>query len=95
MTQSSLQVGNIVHVGVPQITDYTGKFITLSPVNPQTHVVELCECSHGSEMKEQLWTYMSYGPFKNKYSMQNGLRIVRSQMIQFSLQFIILNRSNE
>ncbi|RKU15298.1 GNAT family N-acetyltransferase [Candidatus Poribacteria bacterium] len=73
MTQSSLQVGNIIHVGVPQITDYTGKFITLSPVNPQTDVVELYECSHGSEMKEQLWTYMSYGPFKNKYNMQKWL----------------------
>lgn len=73
MTQSSLQVGNIIQVGVPQITDYTGKFITLSPVNPQTDVIELYECSHGSEMKEQLWTYMSYGPFKNKYSMQKWL----------------------
>lgn len=45
MTESSLQVENIiepiVHVGVPQKTDYTGKFITLSPVNPQTDVVEL------------------------------------------------------
>ena len=66
MTQSSLQVGNIVepivHVGVPQKTDYTGKFIALSPVNPQTDVAELYRCSHGSDVKEQIWTYMNYGP---------------------------------
>jgi len=58
MTQSSLQVGNIVepivHVGVPQKTDYEGKFISLSPINPQTDVAELYRCSHGSDVKEQI-----------------------------------------
>ena len=58
MTQSSLQVGNLVQpiarVDVPQRTDYAGKFITLSPVNPQTDVAELYECSHGSDVKEQI-----------------------------------------
>ena len=38
MTQSSLQVGNVVqpiaHIDLPQRTDYVGKFVTLSPVNP-------------------------------------------------------------
>ena len=74
MTQSSLPVGNIVqstvHVGVPQRTNYEGKFITLSPVNPQTDVVELYKCSHGSDTKERIWTYMSYGPFDSTHSMQ-------------------------
>ena len=77
MTQSSLPVGNIVeliaHVDLPQRADYAGKFIRLSPVNPQTDVAELYECSHGSDVKEQLWTYMSYGPFDNKHSMQTWL----------------------
>ena len=57
MTQPSLQVGNIVqpitHADVPQKTDYEGKFITLSPVNPQTDVAELYECSHGSDVKNE------------------------------------------
>ena len=77
MTQSSLQVGNIVQpiarVDVPQKTDYKGKFVTLSPVNPQTDVRELYECSHGSDIKEQIWTYMSYGPFNSTYNMHKWL----------------------
>ena len=77
MTQSSLPVGNIVqstvHVGVPQRTDYEGKFITLSPVNPQADVAELYDCSHGSVSKEQIWTYMSYGPFDGTNGMQKWL----------------------
>ena len=77
MTQSSLQVGNIVQpiarVDVPQRADYVGQFIRLSPVNPQTDVTELYECSHGSEIKEQIWTYMSYGPFDSTYSMHKWL----------------------
>ena len=77
MPQSLLPVGNIVHstalVGLPQRTDYEGKFIRLSPVNPQTDVAELYECSHGSDVKAQIWTYMSYGPFDNTRSMQKWL----------------------
>ena len=77
MTQSSLPVGNIIkpiaHIQPHQKVNYKGKFITLSPVNPQTDVVELYECSHGSVSKEQIWTYMSYGPFDSRSSMQKWL----------------------
>ena len=71
------QLGNIVrpitNVDLPQRTNYIGKFIRLSPINPQTDVSELYECSHGSDIKEQIWTYMSYGPFDNKHSMRGWL----------------------
>ena len=77
MTQPSLQVGNsvqpITHIDVPQKIDYKGKFIILSPVNPQTDVAEPYECSHGSDIKEQIWTYMSYGPFDGTHSMRKWL----------------------
>ncbi|RKU08385.1 GNAT family N-acetyltransferase [Candidatus Poribacteria bacterium] len=77
MTQPSLQVGNIVQpitpVDVPQKADYEGKFITLSPINPQTDVAELYRCSHGSDVKEQIWTYMSYGPFNSTHDMHKWL----------------------
>lgn len=77
MTQSSLPVGNVVepvtHIDLPHRTDYEGKFIRLSPVNPQTDVAELYEHSHGSQTQEQIWTYMSYGPFDSKRSMQTWL----------------------
>ncbi len=77
MTQSSLPVGNIIkpigHIEFPQRRGYEGKFITLSPVNPQTDVAELYECSHGSDVKERIWTYMSYGPFDSTHDMHKWL----------------------
>lgn len=77
MTQASLQTGNTVQpiasVDLPQRTDYAGKFITLSPVDPQADVAELYKCSHGSDVKKQIWTYMSYGPFNSTHSMQEWL----------------------
>ena len=77
MPQSSLPVGNIVQptasIGLPQRTDYEGKFIRLSSVNPQGDRTDLYECSHGSVNKEQIWTYMSYGPFDSTHSMQKWL----------------------
>ena len=79
MTQPFLPVGDIVKpiasVDLPQRTDSAGKFIALSPVNPHADVVELYECSHGSDIKEQIWTYMSYGPFDSKRSMQMWLEV--------------------
>ena len=79
MTQPFLPVGDIVKpiasVDLPQRTDYVGKFVTLFPVNPHADVAELYECSHGSDIKEQIWTYMSYGPFDSKRSMQMWLEV--------------------
>ena len=79
MTQPFLPVGDIVKpiasVALPQRTDYVGKFVTLSPVDPKADVAELYECSHGSDIKEQIWTYMSYGPFDSKHSMQMWLEV--------------------
>ena len=77
MTQSPLQVGNTVQsptsVDLPQRTDHVGKFITLSPVDPHADVAELYACSHGSDIKEQIWTYMSYGPFDSTHDMHKWL----------------------
>ena len=77
MTQSSLQVGNtiqpIASVDLPQRTDYEGKFIRLSSIDSQVDVEELYECSHGSDIKEQIWTYMSYGPFDSTHDMRKWL----------------------
>lgn len=77
MADSSLPVGNavepIAHGGVPRRTDYTGEFVTLSLVNPQADVEELYAGTHGSAAKEQVWTYMGYGPFENAGSMERWL----------------------
>lgn len=68
-------IKSLAHADLPRQTDYEGEFIVLSPVNPQTDAEELYECTHGSDMKEQVWTYMGYGPFDSVHSMQRWLEI--------------------
>ncbi len=78
MTQSSLPVGEIVEPtgqgGLPRRTDYVGQFITLSPVDPQADVEQLFVGTHGSARKEQVWTYMGYGPFETDGQMLGWLQ---------------------
>lgn len=62
------------HVGVPKQTDYEGKFIVLSTVAPEADADELYQYTHGSRNKEQIWTYMGYGPFDGVCSMRGWLR---------------------
>ena len=68
-------IESLTHVSVPRQIDYEGKFVVLSPVNPETDAEELYKCTHGSCMKEQIWTYMSYGPFDSVHSMQQWLKV--------------------
>ncbi len=68
-------IESLTHVDVPRQIDYEGKFVVLSPVNPETDAEELYKCTHGSCMKEQIWTYMSYGPFDSVHSMQQWLKV--------------------
>lgn len=63
----------LAHVDVPRQTDYEGKFIALSPINPQADVKDLYSCAHGSDKKEQIWDYMSYGPFDSVHAMRRWL----------------------
>ena len=77
MARLSLPVGTVVgplaHVDLPLRTDYEGEFIVLAPVNPHADAKELYECAHGSDVKEQIWTYMNYGPFEGVHSMRGWL----------------------
>ena len=57
----------------PRKMDRAGKFITLSPTNPDSDRGMLYECSHGSEQREELWTYMGYGPFADADAMRQWL----------------------
>lgn len=65
----------LAHVGVPRHTDYEGKFILLSPTDPQADAEELYRCTHGSDTKERIWTYMSYGPFDSVHGMRRWLEV--------------------
>ena len=73
----TLPVGDVVQsiarVNAPRRADYVGEFITLSPVRPEVDSAELFACSHGSDLTEQIWTYMGYGPFDNERRMRSWL----------------------
>ena len=68
-------VSPVTHVDVPRQTDYQGRFIVLSPINPQADAQELYGCTHGSDTKERIWTYMSYGPFDSVQGMRRWLEV--------------------
>ena len=80
VTQSSgkLPIGAIVKntkpAPLPTRKTYVGEFVKLHPVDPEKDVDELFLNSHGSDMKERIWTYMPYGPFSEKYEMLNWLK---------------------
>ena len=82
MKQSPPPVGEIVESMPESISPlsshFQGQFVTLSPINPEVDVAELYECSHGSEEKEQLWTYMAYGPFDGTLSMREWLEQIKA-----------------
>ena len=66
-------VETIANVEMPRRKGYDGKFVTLRPVMPMDDADELFECSHGSALREQIWTYMGYGPFDTAHQMRSWL----------------------
>ncbi len=77
MSSNSLLAGEPANVGSPQDLPerrvYSGKFVTLAPVEAKQDAQELYECSHGTVDGELLWTYMGYGPFASQDSMASWL----------------------
>jgi len=79
-TQSSgkLPIGasveNTKPAPIPTKKTYAGEFVKLHPVDPENDVDELFLNSHGSEVKERIWTYMAYGPFSKKDDMLDWLK---------------------
>jgi RimJ/RimL family protein N-acetyltransferase len=59
---------------IPTKKTYTGEFVKLHPVEPEDDVDELFLNSHGSDVKERIWTYMPYGPFSKKDEMLDWLK---------------------
>jgi len=58
----------------PERKPFAGRYVNLSPVDPEKDAAELYRNSHGSEEKTRLWTYMAYGPFANAADMQQWLK---------------------
>ena len=85
----SLPVGDCVpsvpEVRIPRRMDYEGEYIALSPLDPERDAPGLFACSHGTELVEQLWTYMAYGPFEDVSVMQEWLEEIEGSEDPFFL----------
>jgi len=79
---SEIPIGEIVEdtnpSKIPAKKVYSGEFVTLHPVEPESDVDELFLNSHGSNRNERIWTYMLYGPFSNKNEMLDWLSECRA-----------------
>jgi len=58
----------------PQRVALQGQFVALEPLMPERDLQQLFECSHGDEERDQLWTYLPYGPFPDTAAMGAWLR---------------------
>jgi RimJ/RimL family protein N-acetyltransferase len=47
----------------PQRVRLTGRFVTLVPLDAETHATTLYEGSHGDAARERVWTYLFDGPY--------------------------------
>ena len=52
---------------------YEGRYVELHPIDPQRDAADLYHNSHGSRLKNRIWTYMSCGPFSDETDMQRWL----------------------
>jgi uncharacterized protein (TIGR03083 family) len=46
-----------------------GTFVLLEPVDPARHAGPLFDATHGSEAGDAVWTYLGYGPFADRETM--------------------------
>jgi len=77
INSNGLPIGKVVEdigpLQTPAKREYSGDFVTLQPVEPERDVDELFLNSHGSDVKQRIWTYMAYGPFSTKDDMLDWL----------------------
>jgi RimJ/RimL family protein N-acetyltransferase len=67
-----------------------GRFVTVEPLDPEKHGASIYEGAHGPE-KEQLWAYMSDGPFPDRESFD--LSLAKKAESQDPLFFAIVDHA--
>jgi RimJ/RimL family protein N-acetyltransferase len=75
----------------PVHTTLEGRIVTLVPLDSGAHGVALYEASHGED-KEQLWLYMSDGPFPSRAAFDSNL--VHKAASKDPLFFAIVDNSS-
>ncbi len=77
LSNTSLPVGPTVppldNPAPPRRQEYRGQFVTLTPLDAAADAPELYAASHDDPQREQLWTYMTAGPFADQPAMQHWL----------------------
>ncbi len=62
---------------LPTIERLEGKHVLVTRLDPDADVHDLYEVSHANEEYKNLWTYMHYGPFRDKNAMHEWLASIR------------------
>ncbi len=73
----------------PQRVTLEGRFVSIAPLDPEVHAESLYGSSHGSD-QQQLWRYMSDGPFPDRGDFDSQLRMKASS--EDPLFFAILEK---
>jgi RimJ/RimL family protein N-acetyltransferase len=58
----------------PGRRELVGRHVALVPLDPERDGPDLHAASHGSGLKEAIWTYLPYGPFESPAAMTAWLR---------------------
>ncbi|MBT4502824.1 MAG: GNAT family N-acetyltransferase [Gemmatimonadetes bacterium] len=94
MTSRELPLGEPVEpcdrLDRPQRAAQQGQFVTLEPLIPERDLQQLFECSNGDLERDQLWTYLPYGPFPDIAAMGAWLREIAP--LADPLFFTVLDR---
>lgn len=77
---------------LPERRLFTGEFVSLHPVDPETDSSGLYRISHGSPEHERIWTYMGYGPFSSPDAMH--IWLVQQALKTDPLFFTVVNSSS-
>ncbi|RYD34760.1 MAG: GNAT family N-acetyltransferase, partial [Verrucomicrobiaceae bacterium] len=64
---------------IPEIPALTGRFITLTPLEPDADSEALFQASHAPGVAEAMWRYMPAGPFPDAAAMRNYLHQWQAQ----------------
>jgi RimJ/RimL family protein N-acetyltransferase len=70
-----------------------GRFVTLVPVDPETHAQGLFASSHdGSDEAARMWTYLAYGPWPDETAMRMWLELLPAS--EDPLFLTVIDRAN-
>jgi len=62
----------------PQPHEHAGRFVTLTPSDPEADAAELFTAGHDSLDAQQLWEFMPWGPFADAAAMRAWMRAWQS-----------------